>query len=460
VQTAFTHGLGLFIFYFTSKHLLKEEFGELNWTLAIGSTLIAIASLGLDLVFVKKLASGENALEVAGIHLFHTITGGVALLAVVIFSGYVYPSFLSDHPSFNYLFLYLVIANVGNSFKLCLNGLEAYRYLAAISIVANTLKLAVIALLAFTGSFTLFNLITVYTFVSAIELLTAYFMLRVRVKIRVKPLLKLNNYRYFIMESLPQLGVVIFDSALARIDWILLGIMSTVAITAEYSFAYKVYELAKLPLLIIGPVLLTRLSRLFAADSALNERTRSELIEFFRLEMYLMMIIPVVLVTVWTPLISWLTLGKYGLNNEVSFDLLCVCIPMMCMINLLWTAAFATGQLKNIMWITIVVSVLNVILNIVLIRMMGGTGAAIAFVCSTAVQAALYYFFTARNSVLPGTVTWLPAIVCAVAAVAIARQLSINIIFTAITAFMVYTALCILSGQLRIKKVRTMLTKK
>ena len=48
VQTLITQVFGFVIFYITSKYLSKDEFGEFNWAIAIGSTIIATASLGLD----------------------------------------------------------------------------------------------------------------------------------------------------------------------------------------------------------------------------------------------------------------------------------------------------------------------------------------------------------------------------------------------------------------------------
>ncbi len=58
IQVVATQFFGLLIFYFTSKYLSKNEFGDLNWSTALASTVIALASLGLDLVFVKRVAQG------------------------------------------------------------------------------------------------------------------------------------------------------------------------------------------------------------------------------------------------------------------------------------------------------------------------------------------------------------------------------------------------------------------
>src|ERR1041385_5781520 len=83
LQTGITQVFSLFIFYFTSRYLAKVDFGELNWSMAVGSTVIALASLGLDVVFVKRLASGQDVMVISGIHFFHTVIAGVLLTACV-----------------------------------------------------------------------------------------------------------------------------------------------------------------------------------------------------------------------------------------------------------------------------------------------------------------------------------------------------------------------------------------
>ena len=73
IQVIATQFFGLLIFYFISKYLSKEEFGEYNWSIALGFTIISIASLGLDLVYVKRIASGYDRVQTTGIHFFHSI---------------------------------------------------------------------------------------------------------------------------------------------------------------------------------------------------------------------------------------------------------------------------------------------------------------------------------------------------------------------------------------------------
>jgi O-antigen/teichoic acid export membrane protein len=57
------------------------------------------------------------------------------------------------------------------------------------------------------------------------------------------------NYLNLIREALPQMGVVLITSSLARFDWIFIGFMLSAYKLAEYSFAYKLFEIASLPII-------------------------------------------------------------------------------------------------------------------------------------------------------------------------------------------------------------------
>lgn len=58
VQIGVTQVANLLIFYLISKYISKEDFGFYNWSMAVSSTIITVLSLGMDLVYVKRIASG------------------------------------------------------------------------------------------------------------------------------------------------------------------------------------------------------------------------------------------------------------------------------------------------------------------------------------------------------------------------------------------------------------------
>ncbi len=460
VQTVVTQVFGLVIFYITSKYLPKDVYGEFNWSMALGSTIIAIASFGLDLVFVKRISAGENRLLISGLHLFHTLAAGVLLSLLLVLLHFFVPAFNARHPVFFLVFVSLAIANISNSLKLYMNGLELYKQMAMVALCTNMVKFLMILYLYVSLHFTITRIIYSYMGASILEFALAYYFIGKVTSTRLRPLLQPAEYKAFILQSLPQLGVVIFDSALARIDWIILGIVATAAATAEYSFAYKVFELSKLPVLIIAPVLLTRFSKLFANNSTVHPTHKTEIDLFLKLELFVVMLIPIALVTVWSPLVDWVTDDKYGRVNEKNYWILALCVPLHALINFLWTLGFVQGQLKAILYITITVSVLNIAANLVFIPLYGPLGASVAFLICTLVQLVLYFKFIRQDQIHLNVKSVLLTILYALLAAVITRLFVPWIIVAPVIALAIYTSLMFITGQISLRQISQLTQRK
>lgn len=453
LQTIITQVFALLIFYVTSKYLPKNDFGEFNWSMAIGSTIIALASLGLDVVFVKRIASNRDTVTISGIHFFHTLVVGLLLCTAILLLSVFWGGFYASHPLFLLVFINLSLINIANSFRLCLVGLESYRNLAIIAAITSVFKFLGIIALYLLGYFTIQTVISTFIVSSVLELILGYWYVNYSLAHRVKPLLRVKEYKYFILESLPQLGVVFFDSALARMDWILLGIISTAAATADYSFAYRMYESSKLPLLVIAPILLTRFSKLFAQPDKIDQKSKDDVAVFFRVELFVVMLIPIVLICTWTPLIDYFTNNKYGAVNEVNYMLLAGCVPLHCISNYMWSMGFAQGQLKAIMYITLVVALLNFGLNCLLIPLYDSLGASIAFLISTFLQTVLYVFFMKKDHLKLELHTCFIAFANAILSIVLAKLLTNNVIFATVVALLTTTILAVLTKQISPKHI-------
>ena len=73
IQVVVNQVLGLAIFYILSKYLSKEDFGELNWSIAVVSTLIILVGLGLEQIVLKRVAIKSNHVLATRVFIFHTL---------------------------------------------------------------------------------------------------------------------------------------------------------------------------------------------------------------------------------------------------------------------------------------------------------------------------------------------------------------------------------------------------
>lgn len=455
VQIGVTQIANLIIFYLISKYISKEDFGFYNWSVALSSTFIAILSFGMDLVYVKRVASDHKRKETISLHFFHSLFSGIILSTVAFIICFAFPDLLNA----NYLFLLILINqvcfNVTNSIKLCLNGYEKFNYLALIALIANGIKVFLIVLLLVTKQFNLEFIIYAFILNYVMEFCVSYYLAQKTTNYIIRPQLNVKEYKAIIVESLPQLGTVLFDSALARLDWILMGIIATSVKTAEYAFSFKIFEVSKMPYLIIAPILLTRFSKLFKEGRAIADKEKNSLDNLFKTEMFIAILIPVIAVVIWTDFFDLITDNKYGQVNQLTYTILAICIPLHYATNFLWTMAFTQGQLKQIFWITAVTSVLNIGLNIFFIPLMGAEGAALSFLISTIIQVLLYNRITLQDKYQFRTGILILALFIGTISVAFVYWLNVHFILKAIIVTMLYSLFARLSNLVSFKIIKT-----
>jgi O-antigen/teichoic acid export membrane protein len=455
VQVILNQALGILIFLIISRFLSKTSFGELNWSLAILTFVTSILSLRLEQVIVRRVAAGEDSTRLLTVFAGHIFFTGIVFYAILFTGSFIFPDFFRQHDLLLLLAISHLLSFFSSPFKQLANGKEDFRLLAIMSSVANVIRMGGLLGIIFFTSLTVQHVIALYIISSIIELLTCLLLARYRLQTTVSRRYGVADYLLLIRESLPQAGVVFLNASIARIDWILLGFFTTPVITAEYSFAYKVYELSPLPLLIIAPILLSRFSRFFSTHTPDQLLARKQdLGMLIRFEMIAATLIPLCLNLVWSPLIDTVTGGKYGAVNETTFFLLSWCIPFLYMNNLLWSFHFAQNQLAFIFRITLAVFVVMLAGDLVLIPRYYAIGAAVAYLGATIAEYVIYMSFS-RLSKLPDT--WLsPLCSCTAAAAAgfLAVFITENAVLRLALALPVFCLLLLATKQLRKSDIR------
>eukprot|EP01037_Dinobryon_pediforme_P007089 gene7089-7153_t len=180
-------------------------------------------------------------------------------------------------------------------FKQVANGLERFKVLAYMSIGSNVVRCTGLVLLFLLHYLCLTGVIIVFISGDLMELLCCLMLFKISIKTAWR--IKWDGAGYFslLRESFPQTGVVLITSALSRFDWIFIGFTLSAIKLAEYSFAYKIFEIATLPLLAIAPILIPRFTKLA--------------------EMIVAALVALILNVCWVPVIAEITADKYGSVN-------------------------------------------------------------------------------------------------------------------------------------------------
>lgn len=434
---------GLAVFYILSTRLDKNSFGLINLALAILLAIFNILSLGIDQITVKKIAAGNDPQSILSLYVVHAIGTGFIFYALLFFAGPVFRQSAG-------LYSLLVLIGVGKlaiylsmPFKQAANGLERFKLLAYMSVISNVVRCCFLVVIVLLHRLNLSDVITAFITGDVVELFFGILMFRQFTKLPFSVRWNFGKYKALVREALPQTGVVLITSALARFDWIFIGFILSAVKLAEYSFAYKVFEISTLPLLAVAPLLIPRFTKLFQQEVA----AAGELFLLVRVEMVVSVLIALLLNLCWAPVIDALTIGKYGLVNVTTIFILSLCMPLLYLNNLLWTIYFAQGRLKMILSSFIITLAVNITGDIILIPLYKNEGAATAFFAACAAQT-VYYL--SKNQLPELKKSWQPLIVCTAGAIIggfAAKALVHNLWQTIPAAVLFYLTILFITGQ-------------
>ncbi len=460
IQVLLNQVLGVVVFVVISRHLSKNEYGEFNWTLAVMGFIITLLSLRIEQLVVRKVATGENAPHVLTIFTVHVgLMGG--LFYLVLFAGSLwFAEFFNRHNLMLALAASQLFGLMSLPFKQVAAGKQHFGWLAVMSLTANAIRALALTVAVLFSNITLQLVIAVYLFSSLAECVVSVYLLAAKTGISITRNWHWPDYTSLLRASLPQIGIVFLNACIARIDWILLGIFSTQVFVAEYSFAYKVFELSPFPLLIIGPILLSRFSAYYSGDTNRSLQQHTATIRLLvRIEMIMATVLPLVLNVVWEPLMDTLTQSKYGASAKTVFFILSLSIPFQYMINLYWTTAFAQNRLMSILRITAVTCSIIVVGDLLLIPLLNTTGAALAYLAAMITEY-LLYLYKAGKTASADSRHLITCILIALISGFSVEYLTISVVAKLVLSLGIYTVLVLVCKQLKrgdVKIITTML---
>ncbi|GAB2831613.1 oligosaccharide flippase family protein [Ferruginibacter profundus] len=449
LQVVINQLCGLAIFYILSAWLDKNDFGEINWSLAVLLTTFNILSFGIDQVSVKKIASGKDIRLTISAYVMHVVVSGLIMYILLLSCNFFFSQFFQTHQFLLLIAIGKLMIFFSTPFKQLATGLEKFRALLYMAICSNILRSLSLVVLAFTHQLTIEVIIAIFIAGDVAELLLCLLLTKYYLKIPLSLQWSTPIYKALLKESLPQLGVAIFTSAMARLDWIFLGLMASNIILANYSFAYKVFEVSTLPLLIIAPLLIPRFTKIFNPAVAITDKKMSELFVLLRYEIIIACGAGLALNILWVPVIDLITHNKYGAVNKQTILILSLCLPFLYFINFFWTISFAQGHLKRIFYIFLICFVVNLTGTIALIPFFSAEGAAIAYLVSIIVQSGLFYKqsgFKQYHATIGGTVM---PLLCAITAGVLGNLLFSNVWLIFFASFLVYFLSLVLTRQIR-----------
>jgi O-antigen/teichoic acid export membrane protein len=220
---------------------------------------------------------------------------------------------------------------------------------------------------------------------------------------------------------------------------------------AEYSFAYKIFEVTTLPLMIVAPLMIPLFTRLLK-----DPRNMVNLSFFLQWQIIIASFVALMLNICWIPFIDFISDGKYGKVNSGTVLILSLSMPLLYFSNYLWTIQFAKGNLRLVFKVMAVSFAVNITCCSILIPLYNNEGAAIAYLMTVLVQ--LIFYLQKKTLNVPGTMgyhlwVWpVTALFCGFFALRFTTHTVTGILFAIIS----YFAVVFVSKQVRIKDWKTL----
>ena len=241
IQIISNQFLGLVFFLLLALYLEKDSFGELNWATAVSYTTTVIFTFGFDHVVIRRIAAGGNHHTIAGTYMAHCLLVAGAGFLLMAAHRLLFPGFHEVHHLLWLVFIGSLFSFAASPLKQLANGREHFWDLAVMNVSANFFRVAGTVYLLLAGALNALTLGWLFLAAGVAELITAMVVSWLDERSVLLPVFRLKVYGLMVREALPSLGAVMLESAFARLDWILLGLMSTGVALADYSFAYKAF---------------------------------------------------------------------------------------------------------------------------------------------------------------------------------------------------------------------------
>jgi PST family polysaccharide transporter len=389
-EKLFALAAGLGVSILLARHLGPAEFGSLHYALAYVAMLGALTSLGLGGgVVVRELVGQPHATgEILGTTIALRIVGGVASIGLALLLA-----FMAGLSERQLIFL--------TALALPLEAASTLRLFFEAQVAARQVALAAIAATAIGAVLRLAGIIYVMPlwFFAAVVPLQALVTgsALVWVSVRGVPAVRLHysadRAKQLLKESWPLIlsaaGAILY----LKLDQFMLGEMIGMDAVGVYSVAARLSEVWYVLPTVIGTSIAPRLLELRASD-----RTAYELRfkQAFRYSFWLGVAVALCVSVVATPVIRFL----YGSEFEEAGTMLTIHVwtcPAVFIGVVLQKWFLAEGLLLSSFWRHLLGAAVNVVLNLLLIPLYGGVGAAIATLVSYAVANLLACFMGRRT---------------------------------------------------------------
>ena len=383
-----TMGFLFLLAVIAARYLGPEDFGIFTFALAFVFFFDFLLDPGLYHLLIREIARDKTKTMDYMLHAFawKLIIIPIVFLLVVIFINVTHES-ARIHDAVYLMAASSFVKSIKDIYRSSLLANERFK-LEAISSVIEKSGLLLIGGLTLVMGYGLYGLCWSFVVVRIIDLVIVHIMTQQVVEVS-RPKFRFKFFVDLIKAGVPIGAYYVTLNLYNYIDTVMISIMRNSEEVGLYSASYKVYEGLLIVPVVIGTVMLPRLSLSKSGDSTLFREMVTQGWKYS-------LILALLVASVGVPLSSDFTLLFYGelyLKSVIALQVLLYGVAFAYMVNFLQTVMISIDKQKVLVSIAIFGLVLNVTLNYSAIQTYGYVGAAVVTVIVEAlVFMALSYY--------------------------------------------------------------------
>jgi O-antigen/teichoic acid export membrane protein len=358
-----------------ARYLGPEDFGIFSFALAFVFFFDFLLDPGLYHLMIREIARDETKVRQYMLHAFvwKLIAIPVVFLLVVLVVNFIH-ELPRIHNAVYLMAISSFIKSIKDVYRSVLLAHENFK-IEAISSVIEKGGLLVFGGLALFMDYGLYGLCWSFVIVRALDLLIIHIMSRQIFDVS-RPKFHLEFLIDMLKAGIPIGAYYVTLNLYNYIDTVMISIMRNAEEVGWYSASYKVYEGLLIIPVIIGTVMLPRLSSSKSGDSTIFKEMVTQGWKYS-------LILALLVISVGVPLsynFTDLFYGELYTESAITLQVLLYGVAFAYMVNFLQTVMISIDRQKVLVLVAVLGLVLNVALNYIAIELYGYVGAAVVTV--------------------------------------------------------------------------------
>lgn len=384
----FSNIFGIFIWAYLARILGPEDFGKINFAMAIVAYFGIFINLGIPIFAVKKVSIKRDNLERLRRYVNYILSLRIILMLVVFSLLFLFTIFLNKPLQIKYLILFYGLALLSNVFYLdwAFQAIEKMEYMVLPSIISNLFY--AVLLIRFIKSSEQLLLVPLFSFLGSIfgVIISIFIFLKIFGRFKIK--FNINIFKRIITSSLP-IGISgIMVSAFYQLPIVMLGFMRSNKEVGFYNAGYKL-------VFFLLTVITTYYSALFPITSYYYNKSLDYFNKIIRNTAKLMLIVALPLSFGGAILAGPLMKLIYGLKfmeGVVVLQILIWDVFLVYVGSIFGQGLLAAHKQKELSLISMLMFMICLVMNLMLIPILGIAGSALAILIAEIVGVLLQYW--------------------------------------------------------------------